>query len=65
MAQAHGAALELLTGENAPPEDFGEMWDWLRNPLPPADEGIDYQILRQSLRLPVEQRMPPAALRTS
>ena len=45
------AALELLTGVQQPPTDFHTQWEWLRNPLPPASEGRDFQILRQSLRL--------------
>jgi hypothetical protein len=27
------------------------MWDWLRNPFPPATEGKDYEILRRSAEL--------------
>jgi hypothetical protein len=45
-------ALELVMGQGEPqPTDEFTQWEWLRNPLPPASEGIDYRILRQSLRL--------------
>jgi hypothetical protein len=44
-------ALPLVMGESEPPADELEQWEWLRNPFPPSSEGIDYQILRQSLRM--------------
>jgi hypothetical protein len=45
------ASLELLLGLQEAPTDFGAQWEWLRNPLPPAEEGRDFQILRQALAL--------------
>ncbi|MGH8718922.1 MAG: phospholipase D-like domain-containing anti-phage protein [Burkholderiales bacterium] len=44
-------ALPLVMGAVEPPTDEHAQWEWLRNPFPPASEGIDYQILRQSLRM--------------
>ncbi|MPZ42196.1 MAG: helicase SNF2 [Betaproteobacteria bacterium] len=44
-------ALELVMGEVPPPVEELVQWEWLRNPFPPATEGVDYRILRQSLRL--------------
>jgi hypothetical protein len=44
-------ALPLVMGEVELPDDELTQWEWLRNPFPPASEGIDYQILRQSLRM--------------
>ena len=48
------ASLDLLLGNAAPPADFHERWDWLRNPFPPRSEGRDFEILRRSLSLPDE-----------
>lgn len=45
------AALGLVMVREPLPDDPVAQWEWLRNPFPPATEGIDYQILRQSLRL--------------
>ena len=44
-------ALDLLMGRAATPEDELEMWNWMRNPLPPSAEGPDYSALRRSLGL--------------
>ncbi len=45
------AAMTLLTGNAALPTDPMAMWDWLRNPLPPANEGINYDALRHTLNM--------------
>jgi superfamily II DNA or RNA helicase len=38
--------------ENNPmPEQDLERWAWIRNPLPPKDEGHDFQIIRYELKL--------------
>ena len=48
------ASLDLLLGKVPPPTEFDARWEWLRNPLPPRSEGIDFAILRRSLELPDE-----------
>ena len=53
------ASLDLLLGNAAPPADFHERWDWLRNPFPPRSEGKDFEILRRSLSLPDEAAYAP------
>ena len=53
------ASLDLLLGNAAPPADFHERWDWLRNPFPPRSEGRDFEILRRSLSLPDEAAYAP------
>ena len=53
------ASLDLLLGNVAPPADFHERWDWLRNPFPPRSEGRDFEILRRSLSLPDEAAHAP------
>ena len=52
-SQWHNArkAIELVMGSNALPDDKIEMWEWLRNPFPPTSEGVDYTVLRRSLKL--------------
>ena len=53
------ASLALVLGNAAPPDDFHEQWDWLRNPFPPHTEGRDFAILRQSLGLSDEEAYAP------
>ena len=53
------ASLELILGNDSPPADFHERWDWLRNPIPPGSEGRDFQILRNSLKLSDEDVHAP------
>ena len=53
------ASIDLLLGNVAPPTDFHERWDWLRNPFPPRSEGRDFEILRRSLSLPDEAAYAP------
>ncbi|MDA2911235.1 phospholipase D-like domain-containing protein [Nitrospiraceae bacterium AH_259_D15_M11_P09] len=48
-------ALALVMGDNAPPADDLEMWQWIRTPLPPRSEHRDFDILRRSLDIPVTQ----------
>ena len=38
----------VLGTESLPPDDR-ELWSWIRNPLPPATEHRDFQILRRTL----------------
>ena len=53
------ASLDLVLGATAPPSEFHERWDWLRNPFPPRVEGRDFDILRRSLSLPDEAAYAP------
>ena len=52
-------SLDLLLGNAPEPTEFPEQWDWLRNPLPPASEGTDFEILRRSLSLSDEDAYAP------
>jgi hypothetical protein len=45
------AVLDLLLRKTALPTDDLAMWQWLRNPLPPSQEGPDYSALRRALEL--------------
>ncbi len=44
-------ALKLLTGQTELGDDLGDIWRWVRNPLPPAEEGRDFALLRTALGL--------------
>jgi hypothetical protein len=44
-------ALGIVMGQRDHPTDEMDMWEWLRNPFPPASEDRDYAILRRSLNL--------------
>ena len=44
--------LSYVLGHADPPTDVDEVWQWMRNPLPPADEDKDFKIIRDALRKP-------------
>lgn len=47
-------ALNVVMGEKAFPNDDWKLWEWIRNPLPPADEDRTFEILRRSLKMEPE-----------
>lgn len=55
-------ALDLVMGRRPLPEDEMERWDWLRNPLPPKDEGPIFEIFRRSINLPESMAVAPGSL---
>lgn len=52
-------ALALITGQIPAPGDLLAQWEWLRNPLPPKQEGRDFEVLRRSLTLPEAVAVAP------
>lgn len=44
-------ALPIVKGEEVPPDEK-EVWDWIRNPLPPGDEQSLFATLRLGLGIP-------------
>ncbi len=44
-------ALPVVMGEKEIPEEQGEAWRWIRNPMPPATESRDFKLLRRKLGL--------------
>jgi superfamily II DNA or RNA helicase len=44
-------AIPVVMGETEIPGDLGEAWRWIRNPMPPASEGIAFRNLRKNLGL--------------
>ena len=47
-------ALDVVMGEKDLPDDDWKLWEWIRNPLPPADEDRAFEILRRSLKMDPE-----------
>ena len=54
-----GKALNLLMGNGRSPSDETEIWEWIRNPLPPKTEHRDFEVLRGRLELPEEKAVVP------
>jgi superfamily II DNA or RNA helicase len=54
-----GNAIKLLLGREKLPEDEVDMWGWMRNPLPPATEHRDFEILRKHLGMSEEDVVVP------
>lgn len=54
-----GDALDLVMGLRQIPTDDIECWSWIRNPLPPASEHLDLNILRHSLKIKDETVVIP------
>lgn len=47
-------ALSLIMQHESPPTELSDLWEWVRNPLPPRQEHTDFAILRDRLRIPDE-----------
>lgn len=43
--------LDLILGRQIAPDDAVVAWQWICNPLPPAVEGIEFDIVRRGLRV--------------
>lgn len=48
--------LELVTGRAEPPEDLRDVWEWIRDPLPPSSESRAFKIVRDRLDLSDNER---------
>lgn len=48
-------ALSLVMDHEYKTEDEYEKWEWTRNPLPPRNEGKDFELLRRKLGIPDSQ----------
>ena len=44
-------AIPVVIGDSEIPDELGEAWRWLRNPMPPEVEGIVFRNLRRNLGL--------------
>jgi hypothetical protein len=54
-----GEALNLLMGNGRTPSDETEIWEWIRNPLPPKTEHRDFEVLRNRLEVAEEKAVVP------
>lgn len=43
--------ISLVLGQSVPIEDMTDLWEWIRDPLPPPEEGPDFQMLRRTLNI--------------
>jgi hypothetical protein len=48
-------SLDVVMGKNGLPDSDSSLWSWIRNPLPPASEGHDFELIRRSLKMPDAQ----------
>lgn len=44
-------ALQVVLGTQQLPQESGELWRWIRNPLPLSDEDIAFANIRKTLRM--------------
>ena len=52
--------LDYVLGRKDPPEHLDDVWNWMRDPLPPADEHRTFQIIRDALNMrPTEHHALP------
>jgi len=43
--------IDLVLEQIKPIEEMMDLWEWMRDPLPPPEEGMDFQLLRRSLKI--------------
>ena len=43
--------IDLVLEHTRPIEETTDLWEWMRDPLPPPEEGVDFQLLRRSLKI--------------
>ena len=54
--------IDLVLEQTRPVEETTDLWEWMRDPLPPPEEGMDLQLLRRSLKIdPSEHWVSPEA----
>jgi superfamily II DNA or RNA helicase len=46
-----GTALDIVMGEQSLPAEPRDLWEWVRNPLPPKEEGRVFELARRTLSL--------------
>jgi len=55
--------IDLVLEQTTPVEETNDLWEWMRDPLPPQEEGMDFQLLRRSLNIePSEYWASPEAI---
>lgn len=53
--------LDYIMGVQEPPDDLASCWEWMRDPLPPAEESRAFDLLRRSLTLGPERAWAQAS----
>ncbi|MFO7460874.1 MAG: helicase-related protein [Desulfatiglandales bacterium] len=43
--------IDLVLEQTRPVEETTDLWEWMRDPLPPPEEGMDFQLLRRRLEI--------------
>jgi len=43
--------IDLVLEQTKPIEETTDLWEWMRDPLPPLEEGMDFELLRRSLKI--------------
>jgi hypothetical protein len=52
--------IDLVLEQTKSVDDTTDLWEWMRDPLPPQEEGMDFQLLRRSLKIdPSEHWISP------
>jgi hypothetical protein len=55
--------IDLVLEQTTPVEETTDLWEWMRDPLPSQEEGMDFQLLRRSLNIaPSEYWASPEAI---
>lgn len=47
--------LDYVLGREPPPQSLADIWEWMRDPFPPASESWEYEQARSRLNLPASQ----------
>jgi len=54
--------IDLVLEQTKPVDETTDLWEWMRDPLPPQEEGMDFELLRRSLNIdPSEHWISPEA----
>jgi hypothetical protein len=43
--------IDLVLEQTKPLEELTDLWEWMRDPLPPPEESMDFELLRRSLNI--------------
>jgi hypothetical protein len=43
--------IDLVLEQTKPVDETTDLWEWMRDPLPPLKEGLDFELLRRSLKI--------------
>ncbi|MDI6776798.1 MAG: helicase-related protein [Syntrophales bacterium] len=52
-------SLSLILETVNPPEVISELWEWIRDPLPPSSESKDFELIRRGLKVSLSETWSP------